>query len=219
VPSEGVVSPQRGIYAISVDGRSPAERLALHGDWTAFWSPVSGRVAYERSIDGADLSVWTTAPGEGTSRQILRGPSPLRAALSRDGKWLAFNWTRGDSRTRTLAPSTYIYVSPFRSGGIPTEMPGGDAHNPVWSLTGDELFFEKSGRVLVTRLQVSATGAPTFSEPVTVYDSGTGNSRYWGGFVGDREYDVMPDGGSVLVTLPGSPEIAVVPDISSRRIQ
>jgi hypothetical protein len=205
------MSPARGIYSIAVDGGSPAERLALHGDYPTFWSPVTGRIGYERSI--IDWSLWTTAPGEGTSRLVFRSSDPLRAALSRDGKWLAFEWRRGNSLN--FDSSNYVYVSPFRSGGMPTEIPVGDAYSPVWSHSSDELFFEKSGRLLVTRVGISAAGVPTFSEPLTLYDSG----RTGSGYNGSLEYDVMPDGGSVLVKVPASPEIVVVPDVSSRRIQ
>jgi Tol biopolymer transport system component len=203
---EGHVFWPRGIYSIAIDGRSTADRLAAHGDEPAFWSPVTGRVAYERFIAGGG-SLWTTAPGEGKSRQILRGSYGLNAALSRDGKWLAFEWRR--------FRSNYLYVSPFRSGGISSEIPVGEAYNPVWSHSGDELFFSKDSRVLVTRMRASASGAPTFSEPVTVYDSGGSGS----GFSGGIHYDVMPDGGSVLVTVGGSSEIAVVTDVARRSIQ
>jgi Tol biopolymer transport system component len=212
--TESYVWWPRAIYSISVDGRSPAQRLALHGDTPMFWSPVTGRVAYQRYIHGAAYSLWTTSPGEGTSRQVFRSVDPLHAALSRDGRWLAFEWTRGGASG--FDDSTYIYVSPFRSGGKPIEMPAGDAHNPVWSLSSDELFFAKDGRLLVTQLRTSAFSALTFSEPVMVYDSGQrSESRYFRSF----EYDVMPDGGSILVKVSSSPKIEVVPDITSRGIQ
>jgi len=175
----------------------------LHGDTPVFWSPVTGRVAYERYI-GGEGTLWTTAPGEGGSRLVFRGPYDLNSALSRDGKWLAFEWRR--------ITSTYIYVSPFRSRGTATELSVGDAHKPVWS--GDDLFFSKGDRVLVSRLRIGTLGGqPTFSEPMTVYDSGRSPLTDFA-----MDYAVMPAGASVLVTVSVSPEIVVVPDVTSRRI-
>jgi hypothetical protein len=88
----------------------------------------------------------------------------------------------------------------------------GDAHKPVWS--GDDLFFSKGDRVLVSRLRIGTLGGqPTFSEPMTVYDSGRSPLTDFA-----MDYAVMPAGASVLVTVSVSPEIVVVPDVTSRRI-
>jgi hypothetical protein len=111
-------------------------------------------------------------------------------------------------------------VSPFRSGGNPTEIAIRDAHMPMWSPAGDELFFGSNGRLLVTRMRASASGTPpTFTEPVLIYEPATSAVRECLSYCYVPEYDVMPDGGSVLVKVPASPEIVVVPDVWSRRIQ
>jgi len=209
------IKPRR-IYSIATDRPLPVDLVASHGDWPAFWSLATGRLAYERFI--IDWSLWTTTPGEGTSRLVFRSSDRLRPALSRDAKWLAFEWTRGDSKREVSTyrdASTYIYVSPFQSGGKPTELPAGDAHNPVWA--GHELFFATNGRLVVTRISASALGAPTFTEPVLIYEPPPPERPCL--FCYGPEYDVMPDGRSVLVMVPSSPRIEVVPDISSRRIQ
>jgi dipeptidyl aminopeptidase/acylaminoacyl peptidase len=222
-PSADLWLKPRGIYSVAVDASSAVERLALHGDGPVLWSSATGRVGYQRYIGGAGGSLWTTTPGEGTSRLVLRSPDEIfmSAALSGDGKRLAFEWTRSE-KGNPFGEFTYIYVAPFMSGGRPTEMPFLDAYNPAWSRTGDELFFEKNGRLLVTRVSIGAEGAtPAFGEPVVVREQEPGYRQFdWEARShGERDYDVMPDAGSVLVTSPMPAEIVVVPDVLSRRIQ
>jgi Tol biopolymer transport system component len=195
------------ILSVSIDGARQAETIVSYGNWPQFWS-ASGRLAYQREIPGNGASLWTTSPGYRPSRLVLHGNTDIHSALSPDGKWLAFEWTRGEG----YDSSRQVYVSRYRSGGTPTLVAGGEAHTPLWSPDGTELFIEKDERILVTRMRVDPSrGAPTFSDPIALPIVGKELKWVYSEYGLPRDYDLMPDGGSFLVLLRAQPELVVVP--------
>jgi Tol biopolymer transport system component len=201
------------ILSVSIDGARQAETTVSHSAKPEFWLATSGRLAYQRNIPGLGASLWTTFPGGATSRLVLQGNDDLHSALSPDGKWLAFEWTREGLEPD---PVRQVYVSPYRSGGTPTLVTEGEAHTPLWSRDGTELFIENGQRILVTRMQIDlARKVPTFSAPVAlpiVIAERTPPSGY-----GSRKYDLMPDGASFLMLRRAQPELVVIPNALNGR--
>jgi Tol biopolymer transport system component len=203
------------ILSVQIDRRGAVESIVGHGDSPEFWSAANGRLAYQRYIPGNGASLWTTSPGDRVSRLVLHGNADLHSALSPDGKWIAFEWRRGT--LERWESQLHVYVSSYRSGGTPTLVTTTEAHTPLWSLDGTELFIESDHRILATRMRVDPLrAAPTFSDPIPLPIARTelkwGRSDYE-----PRQYDLMPDGASFLMLLPAQPELVVMPNALNGR--
>jgi hypothetical protein len=154
--------------------------------------------------DGDGVIHSKTRPGTGTGRDLFLMPFdgnsdedevPLlvergdqgHAALSSDGKWLAYA-TYEDNAAE-------VFVSPVPVDGLGTRVSFGGGTFPRWSGDGSELFFAAPGGKLMV-VSVTTTGdVLQFDEPVYVHDGLIPVS----GFYDHRPYDVMPDGQRFLV--------------------
>jgi Tol biopolymer transport system component len=178
------------------------------------WSP-DGETLLFNSTKGSEvalqmlsLSSRRTTPWPGV--QTTMWPN---AVFSPDGHWVGY-------AARALDGPAVVYVEPFPPTGLKFQVASGDAHFPVWSRDGRELFYNDASRAVNGRVGfVSAAVAtrPSFR----VVGSPVQTPRFFNtvasGVARARTYDVLPDGRfvgvadeSLLVDQPAISEIQVV---------
>ena len=205
-----VYTSQRGgpfnLWWQAADGSGTPERLTTH-DRTQAPNALSpdGTIVFHQvtATMGRDL-MGIALDASKKITPILQTPFEERdAALSPDGRWLAFGT---DSTGRSE-----VYVRPFpnaSAGQWQVSTNGGGT--PLWSRDGKELFFFGADGALMTA-KVEATGTTwRAGQPVQLFRPGysVGN-----GTTG-RTYDLSADGKRfVMIRMPdgtGRPEVIVV---------
>ncbi|HLG56362.1 MAG TPA: protein kinase [Vicinamibacterales bacterium] len=202
------------------DGRRIVFTSARSGSMSLFWQPADGtgdaevlvddpsaRQLYSfapdrtrlvvAGIDGANLSVLTLGESRRTTRLLKAGTGPLDAAIAPNGSWIAYQ------SNESGRPE--IYVSPFPSvNDSRSQVSRGGGLAPVWSRSGEELFYVAPDGGL---LSVSVSTKPGFvaGEVKRVFAD-----RYIMGGFGRRNYDVSPDGQRFLVIKESGSHIVVV---------
>jgi Tol biopolymer transport system component len=128
--------------------------------------------------------VWTYSLREkkATVFAEMPGASLSWSVFSRDGHWVAYQLT--------AQPNSRIYVRPFPPGATAYLAPeDADAHHPVWSPDGNELFYV-AGPSLFGSMSVNTRPSVSFGNPVRAPKSGFNTSVP----SSVRTYDILPDG-------------------------
>lgn len=190
----------QGVFWQAADGASAAERVTPGGDimaeWPAAFSPEGGQLLFASVAIGRDPAGAVTTfqnsvnvvalNGGRVSRALVpvKGGPRFSAALSPDGRWLAYE----SEESNRLE----IYVRPFpevETARWQVSTGTGGGLDPVWSRDGREIFYRRmDGRLMAVPVRV----APAFTAgtPVALFDT---KARYAGEFYA-RAYDVAPDG-------------------------
>ena len=161
---------------IHVSDWSPNGRSLL---WTEF-HPVTGGEIRVAALDGSS-----------EVRTITGAPFDARGAVfSPDGRWIAYasNETGIDE----------VYVQRFPGPSPKHQISFGGGHEPVWSPTGEHIFFRGRGRMTAVPVRTF----PTFSAdpPRPLFADG-----YEVEHGIDRNYDVSKDGKRFLMLKPARP--------------
>ena len=170
------------IYRMPVDGSAPPELLLHHafGLWEA-----------ELSRDGQWLVVRSDEPVTSSNLRgrRLSGDTALvplvvdkyismQAALSPDGRWLAY--------TSDATGRFEVYVAPFPSMSSTRLVSTGGGNEPRWSHSGKELFYKGGGRMMAVDVAPGSAftpGTPHALFPLSGYRSARNRPQY----------DVSPD--------------------------
>ncbi len=170
------------IYRMPVDGSAPPELLLHHafGLWEA-----------ELSRDGQWLVVRSDEPVTSSNLRgrRLSGDTALvplvidkyismQAALSPDGRWLAY--------TSDATGRFEVYVAPFPSMSSTRLVSTGGGNEPRWSHSGKELFYKGGGRMMAVDVAPGSAftpGTPRALFPLSGYRSARNRPQY----------DVSPD--------------------------
>jgi len=144
-----------------------------------------------------DGDKWTPAP-------FVETPFEERGALfSPDGRWVAYVSNKSGQND--------IYARPYPGPGGEVTISVGGGQEPVWAPSGRELFYRHDGKLLVVRIDETASsltvGAPTrvFDDPFR-FDTG-------GAAGGVANYDLSPDGRRFVMVEeppPAAPQIRIV---------
>jgi Tol biopolymer transport system component len=210
-----------GIFWQRADGSDTAERLTKPDEGTSHvpesWSQTGERLSFSAMSSGSaaetatPATLWTISVNDKNAVPFgdIRSRTALNSTFSPDGRWLAY--TLRSSRAT-------VNVQPFPPTGARYQIRE-DAHHPMWSADGKELFYLGSGNIanITGLLAVSFTlqPSPAFGIPVTV----TGSGRFRATYGGPRTYDVAPDGKSFIAVgdatptesgVPAAPQIRVV---------
>jgi dipeptidyl aminopeptidase/acylaminoacyl peptidase len=194
-----------GLFSQRADGAGAAERLTKAepgaGHVPQAWTP-DGKTLLFAVNKGAKSSLWTfstaskqAAPYGGINADA---PTTISAALSPDGRWLAY-------------ASIGVFVEPFPATGAKYRVAG--FIHPFWSPDGTELFAMPRGRFATITITTKPSFA--FSTPV---ESSTGGLLERGP-TSERNIDIMPDGKRFVgvvaidqgqISTPAGPRIQVV---------
>jgi hypothetical protein len=191
----------RAVFWQRIDRLEPAQRLTTP-------APDAAHVPLAMSRDGRTLlfdeeqgpthTLCALSLQDGTIQRFtdVTSNALISAALSRDGRWLAY------SAHRSPRPASVI-VEPFpRTGAKYVDVGQGD--HPAWSSTGTELFYMRGDR-FVTRRVISASGfsagdAVEVPRPFVSYGSSM-----------PRPYDIVPQNRIVAspVSEPEPPGVSI----------
>jgi eukaryotic-like serine/threonine-protein kinase len=177
-------SSQAGAYNLYVraaDGSGSEERLTSNPDSDAArsFSPDGKLVVFDRWHPGVS-EIWVCPmdkPAE--ARPLLKGSFDYNAGnVSPDGRWLAY---MSDESARN---EVYVTAFPSPSGKWQISTEGADFH-PLWSPSGNEIFYINGRKVM--RVAVSTSGTFSASRPEVLFE-------------GDYEsWTLAPDGKHFLV--------------------
>jgi serine/threonine protein kinase len=159
----------QGIFWQRADGTGPAERLTRPEPGTSHfpdsWSPDPETFLFS-AFERSRTSLWTfslhdkkPAPFGGVR---LYGGNLPRAALSPDGRWVAY----ASDETGT----TVVYVQPFPATGAKYPISKGRGHSPLWTPNGKGILYVDAESQPAGLVIVSVTTQPTFTfgNPVAV---------------------------------------------------
>ena len=157
-----------GIFWQQADGSGVAERLTKPDQGTSHvpesWSPKGERFLFGVT-KGSSVSAWTFSLQDKKTTQFadVQSMTPINAAFSPDGRWVAYTFTEVGTR------GPWIYVQPFPATGAKYQVSktAGVIH-PVWSRDGRELVSQPLGQWVVQTITTEpsfAASAPVPSAP------------------------------------------------------
>ena len=186
------------LYWRRADGTGPEERLTTgsHDEFPESWGN-GGRDLVFMECRGSpsptcDVSALSMT-GQRQAKVLLQTQfSEQAAAVSRDGRWLAYDSNESGQYE--------IYVRPFPDvEGGRWQVSTGGGTQPLWGAKGDELFYRTTTSLMVVPFRTGT--APTFGKAATLFSLG----RY---FMGgdDRQYDIAPKADQFILTAPVAPQ-------------
>ena len=176
------------IFAQAQDGTDTGERLTRPEKGRAHlpeaWvQPGNGLLYSEYQADSATL--WTLSLSDGKVAQFgsVRSTRPLNAAVSTDGRWVAY--------TIRATGSVNTFAEPIPPTGSKFQVPATGAHHPMWG-PGDRLFYSVAGQPVEVS-QVMARSGLSFSPgtPLSFVQRTTAETP--------RQLDISPDGKTFVV--------------------
>ncbi len=182
---EGAGSQARGIYWRNWDATGAAELLTTTGSVRNIplsWGP-EGQTLLFVSQEG---DIWSYRTDGRRAEPLLNSPFiETSAALSPDGRWLAF----ASNETGRLE----VYVQAYPSGGSKLQISTEGGTEIVWARDGNELHFRNGDRMFAASLQRGSRAAPAkatllFDKP---YSRRPGVNR--------ANYDVGLDGRFLMI--------------------
>jgi serine/threonine-protein kinase len=197
VRSSDSTSDDNAVYRARADGSGTVERLfrPRYGVWETEISH-DGRWMVIRTDEkeGRNVLYARRMAGDTTLIPLLNqdhaGLIAVQAALSPDGRWIAF--VAGD-----VSGTVEIYVASFPDMGSRRQVSRGGGSEPRWARSGRELFFKSGGQLMA----VTVPDGPVFSpgDPRPLFPLA--------GFRAARnrpQYDVAPDGRFVMIREPSA---------------
>ena len=186
-----------GIFWQRADGTAAAERLTMPGPGESHvpnaWSPDGSHFLFT-VVKGTAASLWIWSMRDKSSTLFggVQSLLPPNGVFSPDGRWVAYQSGQVFNNS--------VYVQPYPATGAKYQVSKGNAHAPIWSPDGTELFYQPAReRPVVVRV----TTRPTFAlgDPA-VQPTAWGD----GGPTIIRDRDVTPDGKLVNV-VPFEPSV------------
>ncbi len=191
--TRGAIQGQSWIAAVPAQPNAPVEILfrpiaseSRYLRIVSSWLHTEDLVGSERSGGAGQggSNVVHFRPGDSTTSPIVATAADERqAALSPDGKWLAY--------LSNISGANEVYVRPYGSDGASQLVSSRGGVEPRWSRAGTELLYRSGTRIMSvavrTRSDVAVLGAPQllFSGP---FD-----------FSQDENWSPSPDGSFIMV--------------------
>jgi eukaryotic-like serine/threonine-protein kinase len=196
----------RNLFWQAADGAGEVERLthSPNTQYSTAVSPDGSRVIFTETVPASGEDVMQVElTGNHTVTPLVQSPFAERNGIvSPDGRWLAYE--ANDSG------QVEIYVRPYphiTSGHWQVSTGGGT--RPLWSRTGQELFYvSPAGAIMRVEVGSGATWATT--TPSTIVKEGYTTAL--GAFLG-RTYDISRDGQRFLVVKTASDPNVAPPQI------
>jgi Tol biopolymer transport system component len=179
------------VLSAPADGSGGARTLLDLGPrrFPTSWSP-DGRVlalygSKDESTNNRDLWMLRVDDGKPTQTPFVETPFEERGAIfSPSGKWVAYVSDKSGQND--------VFARAFPGPGAEVTISVGGGQEPAWGPSGRELFYRHDGKLLVVRIDETAT-ALTVGPPVRVFDDPY-VLDLGGAAGGMANYDVSPDG-------------------------
>jgi hypothetical protein len=194
---DGALSPvwspdgQRLVYeaggtlrAVPADGSGKPEQVAPKGHFHPHsFTPDSREiVAVQLTEAGSNVSLVRLALRPDAVPERI-GQGGVSAALSPDGRWLAY--------TDETTGAQEIWVRPYPGPGAPIRVSPRGGAEPVWARSGRELFYLQDK--LMMAVTIDTANGFNFKPAVELFETSHARSNQ------PPSYDVMPDGRFVLL--------------------
>ena len=183
-----------GLAWVSADGGSPPEPVGPRGHFHAHaWSPSGNLIA----VDMQASRLVELTPGTDAEPRPLdqsRDGEGISAALSPDGRWLAY--------VSNVTGQWEIWVRAYPGPGAPARISPNGGSEPLWARDGRTLYYVE-GRALMA-VTVDASTGFEFGAPAHLFED---DFRQ---FQQPPSYDVAADGRFVTIRSDATPPISVL---------
>jgi eukaryotic-like serine/threonine-protein kinase len=176
--------PQPGAELHSVFAPGSEHRVGDIG--ITQWTATDGFLGYRTAPAQRSLrdDVVQFRVGDSSVTTVVSSPAEERhAALSPDGKWLAY--------ASNISGANEVYVRPYPQPGSSVLVSSRGGTEPAWSRDGSELFYRSGSRIMSAARHPLDRSRP-FAAPQVLF-SGTFD------FSQDRNWSPSPDGSFVMV--------------------
>ena len=194
------------IFRQRSDGSGSVERLTDPKAAQPTWVRVSkSGIAVYRDGRG-DGDIWTVSLiGDHKVQPVIQDPAnQTDATLSPDGRWIAY------SSTEVGAGASTVYVRPFPPTGAKYQIATTDAHDPLWSADGRQLFYLAAPFGGATHRMISVDvrtdSGFSFGNPTPMLDNVVGAAESE-----QSPYDITPDGRQFIVRTASGAASATAP--------
>jgi serine/threonine-protein kinase len=175
------------MYVRRADGSREVERLQVSErvQIPSTFTP-DGKTLIYYEFHKAKGDLWSLSLGQGAKPEpFLVTPFEERsAAISPDGKWLAY--------TSNESGRYEIYLRPYPVAPGKWQVSTSGGRHPLWSPDAKELFYRKDGDFVGVVIDLSAE-APVIGQPTTIFEFSAGAPGF------GRDYDISPDGQRFVV--------------------
>lgn len=177
-------------------GSAPAPFTAVRGQQVPEIAMPRGGRGFLAARVGGPLRDISIAPVDSPMalRPFVATPAEeMHPSVSPDGRWLAYVSNESGRQE--------VYVRPMPGPGGRIQVSAAGGTEPMWSPRGDELFYRGSGKIIRARVTLGANPDVVREELFDdVYQPG----------VLHQNYDVSPDGRTLLFTRSAGPELKLV---------
>ena len=180
-------------FAIDLPDSVKVENVGVSPDGSQV-SSMRSRTGDETPRGGTTDIVLLPLTGDRTPRPILATEFTERLpAVSPDGKWMAY--------TSTESGRTEVYVRPFPGPGAKVQISVAGGDQPTRSPSGRGIFYRDASKTVAAAVQLAPTFAATSRTPL-----------FTDVFVrsGTLDYDVLPDGGCVILRPNAASQLMVI---------
>ena len=196
--AHGSVSEEaRSLYWMAADGTGEEERLTTTPrNQTPFDVSPDGRtLIFSQIKEDGRTALWTMSlVGDRTPRVYLQTAFDVTSGrFSPDGRWVAY-------QSNETGPSE-VYVRPFPGPGGKWQVSTGGGVSPVWSPTGKELYFLRTGLMMAVDVQSGTTFGLGVPRQLFAYMAPRGPFIF-------SEHSMAPDGRRFLLLMSADPETA-----------
>ena len=189
---------RREIFWQLADGSRPAERLWKTNEPTVqplpeAWSPDGKTLLFTAVIPPLDSRIMAFSIDGRQPQPALSPDLPARqSSLSRDGKWIAYSSSEIGNRGE-------IFVQPYPPTGAKYQISTEGGRTPLWAPNGQRLYYWANLKQQFVAVEIQTQPTFTIGNRTVVPIEGF----YSPGYLGERNYDVSPDGKQfVVITLP-----------------
>ena len=177
------------LYLTAVDGSGAVERLTTseYSQYPGSWSPDGKFLAFtEEAHPHTGDDIWLVPlQGDRRPQPLLQTPfNEWQPRFSPDGRWLAY--------TSNESGSAEVYVQSFPSLGAKWKISTEGGSEPLWAVTGRELFYRNGDKMMAVSLETRPAFAVSKSRLLF--------EAPYAHISGDiPNYDVAPDGQRLLM--------------------
>jgi eukaryotic-like serine/threonine-protein kinase len=201
------------LYWTAADGSGVPERLTTAEPgtrhWPGSWTPDGKTLVFTVARDEyTDWDIWALTLDGRKTESLYDTPATryMGPELSPDGQWLAYS---ADAPDR----DGDVYVAPFPGTGSRRRISQGGGFFPLWSPSGDRLFYRPVSQALAMTLKlVDVATKPSFAfsgERILPVSGFSVQSNY-------RDYDIASDGERLVMVFPADRGTGA--DSASRRV-
>jgi Tol biopolymer transport system component len=166
------------------------------------WSRDGRTLVFSRPRPQTNRDVWVLPAGGKPAPFLATSRDERSAMLSPDGHWMVYAVLESGREEE-------VYVQRYPGPGDRHLVSVGGGREPVWSPSGDEIFYRSIDGEQMVAVSVRTEPTPTIGQPRTLFRGHFSLGAFW------SEYDVSPktkDFLMIAVNEPTRPRLAVAVD-------